>query len=119
MKEYQKNYKSREGAVHAVTDGNVRLARGPGLAGAGAGVAVLGKILEWTFPEIANYGLAATGPLGLLLFAWAWIRLPLKAKFSGRALGAGIATLVLGAVAVFLTIGGGDVSEMSEIPKIP
>lgn len=113
MKEYQKHYKRRQGAVEAVTEGNVRLARGPGLAGAGAGIAILELLLKWNLPEIAHYGLAATAPLGFLIFAWAWIRLPLKAKFSGRALGAGLTTVVLGAVTLYLTLGGG------EVPPVP
>ena len=102
MKEYQKRYGDRQGQVEAVTEGNVRLGRGPAVAGVGAAIIVLARLLEFSLPQLALYGLAVTAPLGLLLLAWAWIRLPMRAKFSARALGAAVSTVLLGAITLYL-----------------
>ena len=109
MKDYQQNYGARRDQVEAITEGNVRLGRGPATAGVGAALAVLSQLLEFSLPQVALYGLAITAPLGLLMLAWAWIRLPMRAKFSSRALGAAVSTLLLGALTLYLVFGGGEI----------
>ena len=116
MKDYQKKYGDRQDQVEAITEGNVRLGRGPGLAGVGAALLVAAHLLKYTLPTFALYILAVTAPLGLLMLGWAWIRLPMRAKFSGRALGAAVTTLLLGALTLYLVFGGGDGLDIPELP---